>query len=98
MPVVFPRPPNIGALVPGREITTEELITAVDDLGRWGADMVRELELLVAELEQPASIGWTTSNVTPTRTLNVSTATLADVANVLATLIEDLKTRGDLEK
>ena len=98
MTTVFPRPPNIGALVPGRKITTEELVQAVDDTGRWGADMVRELELLVATLEQPASVGWATSNVTTTRTLNVSTATLADVANVLATLIEDLKTRGDLEK
>ena len=44
----------------------------------------------------PASAGWITSNVTPTRSLNVSTATTADIANVLATLIEDFKATGHL--
>lgn len=37
---------------------------------------------------------YTTSNVTTTRDIDVSTATLADVANTLATLIEDLKDSG----
>lgn len=37
---------------------------------------------------------YTTSNVTPTTTLNASTATTADVANVLGTLIDDLKALG----
>lgn len=44
----------------------------------------------------PASTGWTTANYTPTRTLDASTATVGDVADVLATLIEDLKTAGFL--
>lgn len=41
---------------------------------------------------QPAA--YTIANDTPTRTLDVATATLADVANVLATLIRDNKAQG----
>jgi len=37
---------------------------------------------------------YTTANVTTTRSLDVSTATLADVANVLGTLIADMQARG----
>lgn len=40
----------------------------------------------------PTSFSYTVSGFTPTRTLNAGTATLADVANTLATLINDLKT------
>jgi len=36
---------------------------------------------------------YTTANVTATRSLDVSTATLSDVANVLGTLIQDLQAR-----
>lgn len=38
--------------------------------------------------------GYTVKNYTPTRTLNAGTATLADVANVLATILADLKAQG----
>jgi hypothetical protein len=34
------------------------------------------------------------SNFTPTRTLNVSTATLTDLKNVVATFIHDMQQRG----
>lgn len=48
----------------------------------------------------PATIAtgqaYTTSNVVTTRTLNASTATTGDVANVLGSLIADLKTIGIL--
>jgi len=37
---------------------------------------------------------YTTTNVTTARSLDVSAATLTDVANVLATLIEDMRARG----
>lgn len=40
--------------------------------------------------------GWSVTNETPTKTLDVSTATLTDVANVLGTLIELLKTNNIL--
>ena len=46
----------------------------------------------------PASqdTGWSNSNATTTKTLNVSTANLNDVANVLATLMTTLKNYGIL--
>lgn len=45
---------------------------------------------------QAQTTGWSTSNVTATKTLNVSTATLTDVANVLGTLLNTLLLRGDI--
>jgi len=41
-----------------------------------------------------AQTGWTTSNVTTDRTLDANSTTLDEVADVLATLIEDLKTKA----
>lgn len=40
------------------------------------------------------STGWSTSNSTTTKTIDVSTAGISDIANVLATLIDQLKTHG----
>jgi len=40
------------------------------------------------------STGWAGTNHTPTKTLDKSTATLADALNVLCTLLEQLKTYG----
>ena len=94
----FPRPPDIQRYIAGRDPTVADLLAAHDELTRWASGLNRELEELQAQLEQPASIGWSTENVTTTRSLNVSTATTGDVANALATLIEDLKKRGDLGK
>lgn len=37
---------------------------------------------------------YTVSNYTETRTLNAGTATASDIANVLATFLDDLKRRG----
>lgn len=64
--------------------------------GRQMGQFVRVLQDRLAVIEQPATVGWTTANYTPTRTLNAGTATTADVANVLCTLIEDLKAAGRL--
>lgn len=44
----------------------------------------------------PASLGWLPSNYTETRTLDASTATTSDLANVLCTLLADLKQAGYL--
>ena len=92
----FPRPPSLEVLV-GPNPTPEDLSGAYDEITRWAADLVRELEELQAQLEQPASTGWAMTNFTEKRDLNAGTAALADVANVVATLIEDLRERGDLE-
>jgi hypothetical protein len=48
----------------------------------------------LTEVNQPAANGYSTSNIVDTRTLNGSTASLADVTNVLGTLIERLKGKG----
>lgn len=44
----------------------------------------------------PASIDWLPTNYTETRSLDASTATAQDVADVLCTLINDLKDAGYL--
>lgn len=51
-----------------------------------------------AAVKFPASSGWATSNVTTDRALDADATTLAEVADVLCTLIEDLKTIGVLGK
>lgn len=42
------------------------------------------------------SRAYAASNITTTRSLNASTAAVADVANVLGTLIADLKSGGSI--
>ena len=44
----------------------------------------------------PISVGWTMTNKTSDRVLDADSTTLAEVADVLATLIDDLKTAGYL--
>ncbi len=46
-----------------------------------------------------ASVGtYSVSNFTPTRTLNMGTATATDIGNFLATLVNDLQTVDKLGK
>lgn len=52
--------------------------------------------LVISGTPVPVGQAYTTENVTPTRSLNVSTAVTADVANTLGTLINDLKAAGYL--
>tara|TARA_R100000005_G_C4962209_1_gene178438 strand:- start:320 stop:574 length:255 start_codon:yes stop_codon:yes gene_type:complete len=54
----------------------------------------KTIEQYLTEVNQPAANGYSTSNIVDTRTLNGSTASLADVTNVLGTLIERLKGKG----
>lgn len=73
---------------PGRDATiaakVDWLMAAVDKLA---------LASRTADPNQMAD-AYTTSHVTTTRTLDVSTATLADVANVLGTVLQDMHRRG----
>ena len=61
----------------------------------WVMNGFRELEreLNTAGAEEIAD-AYTVENFTETRTLNAGTATVEDVANVLCTLLYDLKQRG----
>lgn len=65
---------------------------------QWVLQALKEVELASYEYD-PASIasGFTISNYTETRTLNAATATATEIANVLATLILDLR-RGGAKK
>ena len=60
---------------------------------RWATELVNSLELILTQMTQPAQSRWTTSNVTTTRTLNADSTTTAELADVLCTVIEDLKAR-----
>lgn len=63
----------------------EYLETNADDLNR----IVPIVDKLVSNSDQYA-----TSNVTVSRTINADTATAAQIADVLGTLIADLKSSG----
>jgi len=52
------------------------------------------IEQRLSVIEQPVQIGYTTLNVVTTRAFDADATTLAEVADVLSTLIEDLKARG----
>jgi hypothetical protein len=62
----------------------------------WASQLVATLERHISGLDLPASTGWSTDNVTPSRTIDPTTATLPEVAQVLATLLADLRKRGRL--
>jgi hypothetical protein len=62
----------------------------------WVNDVNRALEAWMRELVAPSGGHWSTANVTPTRTLDPTTATLAQVAQALATLIQDQQTGGTI--
>ncbi len=59
--------------------------------------IVRDVDARFRALEA-ATGKYTVSNFTPTRTLDASTATLADVANFVATLVSDMQGAGRLGK
>lgn len=61
----------------------------------WIIRGFRQAEIASNDID-PARVAdaFTVSNYTETRTLDAGTATAADIANVLATFIGDLKKRG----
>jgi|6_EtaG_2_1085325.scaffolds.fasta_scaffold02958_6 hypothetical protein len=64
----------------------------------WFQTFIDRLEQIHILLAQPAGIGYAMSNVTPDRVLDVDSTTLAEVADVLGTLIDDLKDAGIISK
>lgn len=70
-----------------------------DDIQGWGFRLVDDLENELEKINQAANTGdettgFSVSNETDTKSLNVSTANTAAVANVLATLIKALRDKG----
>lgn len=60
----------------------------------WVIRSLKQIEQASAEDIAEVADAYTIENLTPTRTLVVSTATAADVAAVLGTFITDMKNRG----
>jgi len=81
----FKPPPSFPIAIEGQDLVTTLNVTT------------STLERYLTEITQAAAIGYSTSNITETKTLNGSTASLADVINVLGTLIDVLKTKGLLD-
>ena len=53
-----------------------------------------QLERVHRLLSRAISIGWKPTNVTESRTFDADTVTTAELADIVGTLIEDLKERG----
>lgn len=69
------------------------------DVQYWGDVLIDELENEIERINQAANTGdpdvsFAVSNFTEDKSLNAGTATTADVANVLATVIEALRNKG----
>jgi hypothetical protein len=61
----------------------------------WGDRLVNTLEIQIRDIHTAASeTPYQTSNVTKDYILDADATTLAEVADVLGTLIEDLKAKG----
>lgn len=63
---------------------------------RWASQLLDQLERVLNTLERSIQNGYRTSNVTDTRVIDADSTTLAEVADVLCTLIEDMKSAGRL--
>jgi hypothetical protein len=64
----------------------------------WMQMLIDRLEQIHLILSQPAHTGYAMTNVTVTRVLNADATTLAEVADVLGTLIDDMKGVGRLSR
>ncbi len=69
------------------------------DMQYWGDVLIDELENEIDRINQAANTGdanvsFSVANFTEDKSLNAGTATTADVANVLATVIEALRNKG----
>jgi len=70
----------------------------IEQMPDWARELVRFLEQDAQEDSQPINAQtYVVSNYTPTRTLDASTATVSDVADVLCTLIADFIEAGTLK-
>lgn len=63
---------------------------------RWGNEVVRAFNQVDLQVNRPAALGYSVTGFTETRYLNVTGATLMEVKQVLATMIDDFKSRGFL--
>ena len=70
------------------------------DWTRWGADLIRRLNNDIIDLRRPANKDdqqYSITNVVTDRSYDANSTTVDELADVLGTLIEDLKTKGLLQ-
>ena len=70
--------------------------TDPDAILRWAAELVRVIQAIDQQANTPVSTGWTMTNVTIDRALDADSTTTAELADVLATLINDLKSKNSI--
>jgi hypothetical protein len=75
---------------------TDAMFPGNPGLARAMREFTRAVEERLSSLERAVQIGYSVSNNTKTRTLDVVAAGDTTVARVLGTLIEDLEARGNL--
>jgi hypothetical protein len=62
---------------------------------RWASQLINQIESNISNLNLSASSSvYTMTNVTTDRTLDANSTSTAEIADVLGTLITDLKERG----
>lgn len=71
-------------------------VPATYDVELW-RQIMRDFDSRFRDLERTVGT-YTVSNYTPTRTLNMGTATATDIGNFLCTLVADLQGAGRLGK
>lgn len=62
-------------------------------LQQWSDELAGVLEAAFQQAAQPAAI-YTTTHVTPSHTLDATAATLAELRQVVGTMIQDLQSKG----
>lgn len=71
--------------------------TAPEEYDRvWMQQMLVRLEQILILLGQPAETGYIMTNVTTDRVLDADSTTTAELADVVGTLVDDLKAKGIL--
>lgn len=62
----------------------------------WARALVDDLERYIAQRDSAISNGWEVSNHVENRSLDVSTATLGELRQVVGTFLTDMQTKGRL--
>ena len=63
---------------------------------RWASELVRVLEDLDDDANSIISDGWTITNLTKDRILNANSTSIAELADFVGTLVQDLQDKGKL--
>lgn len=81
----------------GGPTTSQPLPPAPDDYDRGAVQQIlRDIEQRLRILEGPSETGYAVTNLTVSRTFDADTVTLAELADIVGTLIDDEKAKGRL--